>query len=135
MQCFYEPGSEYVIDTIGENGLSSVYQESPEEIRRRYPRAEIWNFDEAWKEVERIQYETYISAPKEITEERWYDMLDILPPMQWRKGCDTETFLLRETLTLDLHLIFCRIGARYFEMTDRRSLSHEQIVDACKTLL
>lgn len=131
MKCFYIPGTRTIIDTIGSSGLSSICQESLEQIQQRYPGAEVWDFDAAVEQIQALTYQHYITAPKEIDFDRWDEMLNILPPMKWSGGNGSESFMLCEATALDLHSIFCRVGDRYFEMTDRRSLSHEDIVSAC----
>ncbi|MDX2215261.1 MAG: hypothetical protein SFY66_18500 [Oculatellaceae cyanobacterium bins.114] len=133
MQCFYVPGSTHIIDTIdADTGLSFIEGESLEQICQRYPDAEIWDFDEAFQEIERITYENTITPPVEVTYERWDEMINIMPPMRWRSGSGGESFMICEATTLDLHTIFCRIGSRYFELTNRRTTPHEEIVSLCR---
>lgn len=136
MDCFYVPGQTHIIDTIDPTtGLSASFSESLEQIQQRYPNAEVWEWEKAFEEIQRITYETSITAPKEITEERFHEMLNILTPMKWRSGGGAESFMVCEALSLDLHSIFCRIGSQYFEMTNRRSLTHDQIVQLCLPLI
>jgi len=136
MQCFYEPGSTHIIDTINsDTGLSSICGESLEQVRQRCPKAEIWDFEQACEQIQSITYATTITAPVEVTEERWWEMLNVLPPMRWRGGGDTESFMICEATTLDLHSIFCRIGDRYFELVNKRTMTHEEIVSACHPLI
>jgi len=132
MKCFYAPGATCIIDTINpETDRSSIGNESLADIQKRYPLAEIWNLDEASKEIQTRLYASTISAPAEITAERWDELLNILPPMKWRGGEHSESFMISEATVINLHCILCRIGERYFELTDRRSLSHEEIVAKC----
>lgn len=67
--------------------------------------------------------------PKEITEERFLEMLNVLPPMKWRRDVSTESFMISEFLQDDLVMIFCRIGEKYYEMQDVYTLSHPHIVE------
>lgn len=136
-KCFYVPGERNIIDTMTDDGLSSVFKETFEQVKQRHPNAEIWEFEDAWKEVERLSREKYTAALEEIARERFWEMLEILPPMKWRGDSEsfTESFMISEGVWGDLHSIFCRIGDRYFEMCDRRSLSHEEICNKCLQLI
>lgn len=134
MKCFYVPGSTSIYDTINEEGLSSVYSKTIEAIRETNPDIEIWDLDEAVEWIQKVSYAKYITPPVEITKKRWWEMLEVMPPMRWRGGDSTESFMICEATTLDLHSTFCRIGERYFEMTNQRSLSHDEIVLICQPL-
>jgi hypothetical protein len=134
-QCYYVPGSTSTIDAIGADGLTIYCKETFEQVLDRYPGAELWNFDKAVEEIQRLSYERYISAPVEIDQDRFHEMLEVLPPMKWKGGDGQESFMISEALTMDIRSIFCRIGDRYFEMTDRQSLSHSEICDRCRALI
>lgn len=128
--CFYVPGETHIIDVATE-GVSFIEKETLDQIQQRYPGAVYMPFDEAFEELTRISYEKYISPPAQITEEYFHEMLDVLPPMKWRREQGSESFMICEALTLDIRSIYCRIGDQYFEMADRQSLTHEQIVEKC----
>jgi len=135
MKCFYVPGSRYIIDTIKrDSDRSSICNESLEQVQERYPGAEVWEFEAACKIIHQLTYTDCISPPVEITEARWDEMLNVLPPMKWRNDHSTESFMICEALTLDLRSIFCRLGDRYFEMTNRGGLDHAEIVELCRAV-
>jgi hypothetical protein len=132
MNCFYVPGSRQIIDTINaRSGKSSICGESLEQVQERYPGAEVWDIDIAFKEIQRITYAEMVTAPQEISRDRFDEMLNVLPPMNWHREHNAESFMICEATSLDLHSIFCRIGNRYFEMTNRRSLTHQEIIAVC----
>lgn len=136
MQCFYVPGDRHIIDTINPCTLrSSICNESFSTIRERHPNAEVWDLDEAWQEIEHLTYALLVKNPISITEDRWDEMLNVLPPMNWRSGSGSESFMICEATALDLHSTFCRIGQQYFEMTDRQSLTHQEIAEKCRAIL
>lgn len=70
----------------------------------------------------------YSMPAKEITQERFDDMLEVMPPLLWRNAGNTESFMLCEAYINDWHLTFCRIGQKYYEMRVRNSLTHQEIV-------
>jgi hypothetical protein len=132
--CFYVPGQTHIVD-IAIDGRSHVNGETLEQVQQRHPGAVHMLFDEAIALIRQLSYERYISAPTEITKERWWEMLEILPPIKWRHDKGFESFMISEALTMDLRSIYCRIGDRYFEMTNRQSLTHEEITEMCLPLL
>jgi hypothetical protein len=130
-QCYYVPGSTSIIDTVTEDGLTFHFRNTLEEVLERFPGAELWEVEKAFAEVQRLTYEYYISAPVEITEDRFHEMLNVLPPVKWRQEHGSESFMISERLTMDIRSIYCRVGDRYFEMADRQSLTHQEICDRC----
>ncbi len=78
-EAFAVPGEDYLIDCINpDTGLSCIEGETLEQIRLRYPGAEVVNIDEHCKAKGQKQ-----DSPiewKEVTEERYWEMLEILPP-------------------------------------------------------
>ena len=48
---------------------------------------------------------------KETTEQRYNDMLDILPPLRWTNG----GFFISETYTLDIHPFHQQFRGKYYE--------------------
>jgi len=135
-KCFYVPGSRSIIDTFDEElGLSSFGEETPEQILAKNPGVELWDLFEAGEEIARITYAEFITEPQEIDEERFIEMQEMMFPLCWWRYKDTESFKFPEAITLDLHSVFCKIGDRYFEFVNRRSLSHREIVEKCQKLL
>jgi hypothetical protein len=70
----------------------------------------------------------YIEPIREITRERFDEMLDILPPQKWQ-GCGTtqQTFHISERLTDNVVCWLIRRGPRYFELQDRADCTHSQL--------
>lgn len=81
-------------------------------------------------EVERLIKEhdkTYHTDPKEITQERWQDSLEVLPPCRWSRHNGVEYFHLSERYTGDVVYWFARLGDRYFEFRNDCGLLGEQV--------
>ena len=132
MQCFYVPGSSSIVDTINpETGLSSIYGETLQQVRDRYPGAEVWDYDEAWVEFEKGQRQKYMSPPEKITAEKFEEMMNIMPPIKYRTGALSESFMMSEAMTLGIRGIYCRVNDQYYQMYDRQSLTHEEIAQMC----
>lgn len=121
---FYDPNRLTIIDVIKPDGKSCVYSESLEQVQQRYPDAEIWGFLDAVTHQENAM----ISAPVEITEDRFIEMLEILPPVHWVRHGVSESFKMSERTSGSITGIFARIGNRFFEMQNHISMSHEDIL-------
>lgn len=128
---FYVPGRLGLIDlAVERNGqLTGAYSgETLDQIRARYPGAEIGKLGPVAEQTENA----FKSGPEEITEERFVEMLGVLPPVQWtnRDGC--ESFKLSERTSGSITAIFCRIGGRYFTLSDSIATPHADIVARCR---
>jgi hypothetical protein len=85
--CYAVPGSDSIIDTIHPaTGLTTFYRKTLEEIRAEHgdERAERMTI-EAFCEQKAARQHTPISW-EETTEERYYDMLECLPPAYMGHG-------------------------------------------------
>jgi hypothetical protein len=75
-------------------------------------------------------YAEYTPGPaKEITEERFLDMLNCLPPSRWIRGADVETFHVCERLTENYVSWFIRIGDQYFECVDDATVDRSVVIE------
>lgn len=98
--------------------------------KKQYENAkyEIMTFDEYLKR----QREKMISGPvTEITEERFYEMLDVLPPMKWCTIDGVEMFCMLEMYTGTYTNQYAKIGDKYYtamvDVTDRTTWIHERL--------
>ena len=124
---FYVPGKPGIIDVVHPVSKRGGYSgETLEEMRLRYPGAEIAD----WDTVLQASDDMFRSAPIEITEARFMEMLEVLPPVGWtqRNGC--ESFKLSERTSGNITAIFARVGNRYFEMSDSIAMPHDKIIEA-----
>ena len=76
--------------------------------------------DTAWQRYENA----FKSSPVEISEDRWNEMLGVLPPVAWTTDQTGESFKLSERTAGSITAIFVRIGERYFELSDSITLPH-----------
>lgn len=85
-KCFAVPGEDSIIDIVHPvTGLSMIEKESLEQIRLRYPSAVLCEFTEHMNAKANRQD----SEPREwaeVTTERYYDMLNVLPPAAMGHG-------------------------------------------------
>ncbi len=69
------------------------------------------------------------SEPVEISEERFTEMLGVLPPVAWtRNPANCESFKICERTTGSVTAIFVRVDDRYFELSDSIRLPHRDCI-------
>jgi Protein of unknown function (DUF1419) len=125
--CFYVPGKPGIIDlVINRDGQTvGMYSgETLEQVARRYPGAQLAPLDRVHAE----SCAMFRSPPVEITEEKFQEMLEVLPPKGWVNHGRTETFKLAEHTYGPITAIFCRIGEKYYTLKDDSSTPHDTIV-------
>ena len=121
---FYSNTTHSTIDAVGADDKGLYSKETLDELRTRYPDAEVISLDEA---VERTD-SRFRHAPERITRERFHEMLEVLPPEDWQRRGSIETFKLCERTCGNITAIFCRIGDSYWELQDDYTLSQEKVV-------
>jgi len=83
--CFAVPGEGNIIDTADpKSGRSHIQGENLEEIRRRYPAAVLMPLAEWLEAKTKAQDAPGVWVP--VTEERFNEMLNVLPPAAWHNG-------------------------------------------------
>jgi Protein of unknown function (DUF1419) len=85
----------------------------------------VLRVDEAYQRFEN----SFKSEPVEITEERWDEMLGVLPPVGWKNDGTHESFKISERTAGSITAIFVRIKDRYFELSDTITLPHRDCVE------
>ena len=68
---------------------------------------------------------------KEITEDKFEDALNVLPPMRWENG----GFFISERYTSDVTNFYQQIGNRYFTSYQRLSYKRDDILDNLKLFI
>jgi hypothetical protein len=129
MDCFCI-GSD-IIDMINPaTGRSSVYGETLEEMRLRRPGVEIGDSDVCMS----AQIEQARTPPAEITAEQFDHGLNVLPPRRWVRRGEVQTFHISERIIDNVVAIYCKIADRCWRMQDFATLTHDEIVTACRAL-
>jgi len=68
--------------------------------------------------------EEFCGKWKETTEQRYNDMLDVLPPLDWRNG----GFYVSEAYTLDIYPFHQKYNGRFFETYFRIDTPRDEIL-------
>lgn len=129
--CFFQPVTKVTIDMVRPDGLSLYGGKTREQLTEQYGEIVIINTEEAY----RLHCESFKRPPVEITEERFMEMLEILPPGKWVRYSEEESFHVTERISGNIVSIFVRIGDRFFEMQDEVTLSHADRVRAAAITL
>lgn len=83
--CFASDAADTIIDRVHpRTGKSLIYGKTLEDVRREYPDAVKINIDE-WCKQKAARQDSPLTWT-ETTDERYDDMLNVLPPAAWHNG-------------------------------------------------
>lgn len=132
---FYSPKDNSIVDTCSDETppRSHWTGETLAEIRKRYPDAVYMEFDKASK----IMDEKHRLPVMEITKERWWEMLEVLPPQGWKQTGEGESFKMIEHWSGSITDIYVRIHDhdRYFVLRDNFTLAHSEVIRRCNQFI
>lgn len=86
--------------------VEQMQQESAEQL-------EVMPFTQALELTTAADRARYCTGPQRITQERYEEMLNVLPPENWQRGVGYSCFRLSERLSGAIASFFVRIGDRY----------------------
>ncbi|MDT8992809.1 hypothetical protein RQP54_18190 [Curvibacter sp. APW13] len=122
---FFDMTNRQFVDLVNPNTKLGVYSHKTlNELAIEY-KAEIVEMDR--KKAYRLQDEKHITAVEEATGEYFNEMLNVLPPCQWRRDRDFEHFFLSERISGSIVLYLVRAGERYFKFQDRERMESADI--------
>lgn len=117
--------TNHVIDTVPD-GTEADAEIRLKDLTPKYgPDLILLPPGEAFKRYE----DSFKSGPQEITKERFFEMLEVLPPIAWHDTSDGESFKICERTAGAVTAIFVRIGERYFTLSDDIRTPH---AECCK---
>lgn len=112
-KCLYVPGNYYIEGFIVDG--ATEYSKTPvEDYIKDNPGTEIWEFDLACEEIQKVAKKKFITDWKEITKEKWWEMLEVLPPERWQTCQGVEIFRMSERDFGNITGHYARIGDRYY---------------------
>lgn len=129
-ECWYVPGETHIVDVIHpDDGLTLHFAEDAAQVCARYPAAQRMSCDDAWKAADAVGLERYRQDVSEISEERFHDALNVLPPVGWTTRQGVESFRISERIWGSITDIYARLGDRYFVLSDDIRLSPGIVAD------
>lgn len=131
---FAEPGSPWPIDTaslVNGQWVSELRQESLQQLRLRYPTAQLFERHEWIAAAEKA----LIRPPRLISAREFDDQLTILPPVNWVHTANTSSFQISERITGRIVHIYAQYLGHHFHLVDRSTLTHAEVIAKCHRCL
>lgn len=132
---FYVRGGRWVIDfaVVRADGVtvSQLQGHTLEQVQANYPGAEIMTYDEAVALIE----SGCKTEPRLIAQEDFDYALNVLPPMQWVRGGEFESFMMSERTNGKVTGIYARVGDTYWKFEDVCTLPHVEIIQKVRKVM
>ena len=117
--------------SVGKRWLDAILQDPRNEEEKRmieeaYPLSEWLSFDEACRCIENMD-DQKCGLWKMISEDRFEDFLNCLPPVKWERTAGFEVFRLSERYTSNIRTVCVRLGNKYFEAMFRDTVSNREV--------
>jgi hypothetical protein len=120
--CIYQPGQQHIQCASKDSPPRNYSGELFEGVLARLnaersegtPEFEIMHIDNATEQIGRANHAAYCGPWQEITKEKWWDMLEVLPPEKWQTVAGVEIFRMCEYLTGNITAHYARLEDRYF---------------------
>jgi hypothetical protein len=123
---FYSKDKRCVIDVVNPTtGKSAINCHSMDDLRDEYPDVRMVT----WAEHDQLHRESWVTPWREVTEDEWHDMLEVLPPSDWHTVNGVESFKMIEHLSGDITTIYARYNGRYWARNESYTLSPDEIAD------
>lgn len=117
-----------IIDQAIFNEQAQVYTtysgQTIEAMQARYPGLKVGDFNDLMRAKEAFYRELGVY---EIDEETFMDALECLPPLDWQRKGQAESFKFSELITGNIAMIYCRLGKRFFRFYDDVALNWEGV--------
>ena len=112
-------------------------EETKKEYQAKHPKLELISFGKALElsqQADRKKYEA--GVVKEIKEDRFHEMLNVLPPSAWICNSTNESFRISEDLTGELSNFYIRVfdgefpihKERFFTVVMPKFTKHNQLI-------
>ncbi|MCR9254744.1 MAG: hypothetical protein NXI16_01460 [Alphaproteobacteria bacterium] len=75
--------------------------------------------DEQFTDKLNAYHQSLITRPEEITEERWFDLLECLPPARWHRHRGVEMFHMSERITDNIVQWCAKLNGKFYGWQDR----------------
>lgn len=123
-QVAFSRARKTVIDFVRSDGRTQIQGRTLEDLRAEYPDVSIEEFEVAYKAIESC----FIKPVRPVSAEQFIEALEVMPPLNWVRTEDSESFKSMEMTYGNVTRIWVRVGDHYFSLSDRRTLTHVQIL-------
>jgi hypothetical protein len=93
------------------------------------PAFQIMPLEEAMPLMEEAQRAKYCSDWQEITEEEWYENLEVLPPEKWETVRGVNIFRLREYCIGNITAHFAKLNGKFFSRNCSTRETYEELAE------
>ena len=133
------PSRGWIVTLLNAEGRCIYCGMTAEEYMGLYykgERYEVLTLMEATGLQRAFNRQKYVKPPVRITEDRWDELLNVLPPAKWTD----RKFFVSECITDDLYTCCCRLRRpdgswSYFEMVESITATEQHICDRVWTAL
>ena len=113
-------------------GVCMFSGKTVEEIQQDSGEAlEVMPFMQALELANAASRARYCRGPERISQERYEDMLNVLPPENWQRGVGYSCFRLSERLDGAIASFFVRIGDSYYQINEDEDANPGDLFRAC----
>ena len=131
----YEPGNPVLI-TAMLDGKCIYTGKTKEDYLNENPGyiiSEDWDYINGM--LTEDENKDFIHPWTEIKEEKWTEMLEVLPPADWQGDNLFESFRLEEAMFQNIYAYFLRYGKQYYTANRRVGITHQELVEELKAQL
>jgi len=125
-QVFFSPTADYcsALDVVRPDGRGQYSGKTLDDFRLEHADVQIVDSEVS------VQHDRNrrITPPVEITQERFWELLECLPPCKWKRGVDGEAFHISERITYDIVDWCVRIGEKYYSFQDTDKMSADEAI-------
>ena len=124
-------------ENLKDNTKVAYVKENKKEYQEKHPELELMSFGKALELSQKADREKYNAGVfKEIKEDIYHDMLNILPPSAWVCNSTNESFRICEDLTGELSNFYVRVfdgefpnhKERFFTVVMPRDTQHNRLI-------
>jgi len=124
--CIYQPGKIHIEtacfaeegETLKSPYTGELFENMLRELNERRevgsPEFQIMPLDDALPIMEEAKKSKYCGDWREITEEKWWDALEVLPPEKWQTVRGVEIFRMCEYLSGNITAHYARLRGKFF---------------------
>lgn len=109
-----------------ENGHTNY---TVEEYKALHPTLEMLSSDDYYEQITKPYLQSLQGDWQEITEERYWDMLEVLPPMKWTRRPTYELFFICEAYTHDLHTCCVQQDKKYYSALRSKYEAPDKLIE------
>lgn len=135
---FYIPSEPGIIDRVNPEGRSWISGETLEEVRKRYPGAEVGLLGGVCAKSD----DMFRRPPTVITRKDWQYALEQLPPEDWCRShfeyensiVRCESFKMMERTIGNITSVYVAVGRMSYHLATDYFAKHEDLVALCRPL-